>query len=441
MVGAFRTRTAPQAAHPRASVWVEASAGTGKTTVLTDRLLRLMLDGTDPARILCLTFTRAAAAEMANRLDSELGKWATLPTGQLVQTLQQLTGEFADEGTIARARRLFALVLDTPGGIKISTIHAFCQTLLRRFPLEAGISPEFAVIEERGADELLGEAAQNVIVAARRRGDAEITEALAIVADYTAEERFGELMRALAQERGKLRRALRHGHADLRRKLSAALSLVEEATIDSLVEEFCAEDAGDQTLLLAAAAWAEGSDTDSERGTVIADWCTAEPRSRRDMLAAYERVYLTDEGETRKSLITKGAACKADCDVVEILGAEAQRVLQLRRMRAAVVVREATCALVRLGDRLLAEYGEAKALKGVLDFDDLVLTALALLRRPEVAPWVLFKLDGGLDHILIDDAQDTNPAQWQIPAALAEEFFAGEGARTTRRTVFAVGDT
>ena len=213
MVGASHTRTAPWAAHPRASVWVEASAGTGKTTVLTDRLLRLMLEGTDPARILCLTFTRAAAAEMANRLDGELAKWATLPAGELVQTLQQLTGEFADEGTIARARRLFALVLDTPGGIKISTIHAFCQILLRRFPLEASVSPEFAVIEERGADELLGEAAQNVIIAARRRGDPELTEALLIVADYTAEERFGELMRALAQERGKLQRALRHGHA------------------------------------------------------------------------------------------------------------------------------------------------------------------------------------------------------------------------------------
>ncbi len=270
MVGAFHTRTAPWAADPRASVWVEASAGTGKTTVLTDRLLRLMLEGTDPARILCLTFTRAAAAEMANRLDGELSKWATLPAGELVQTLQQLTGEFADEGTIARARRLFALVLDTPGGIKISTIHAFCQTLLRRFPLEAGVSPEFAVIEERGADELLGEAAQNVIIAARRRGDPELTEALAIVADYTAEERFGELMRALAQERGKLQRALRHGHAGLRRKLSAALSLAEETTVESLVEEFCAEDAGDEDGLRAcAAALSRGSVNDRKLGKVL----------------------------------------------------------------------------------------------------------------------------------------------------------------------------
>ena len=193
--------------------------------MLTQRLLRLMLDGTDPARILCLTFTRAAAAEMANRLDGVLAEWATLPDGALARTLYDLTGAYADEATIARARRLFALVLDTPGGIKISTIHAFCQTLLRRFPLEAGIMPEFAVVEERGAAELLAEAAQRVLIAARLGQDPELGEALAIVADYTAEERFGELMQAIAQERGKLSRALSAGHAALRAKLSAMLDV------------------------------------------------------------------------------------------------------------------------------------------------------------------------------------------------------------------------
>jgi ATP-dependent helicase/nuclease subunit A len=441
MVGASRTRSASQAAHPRASVWVEASAGTGKTTVLTDRLLRLMLDGTDPARILCLTFTRAAAAEMANRLDGELAKWATLPTGELVQTLQQMTGQFADEVVIARARRLFALVLDTPGGIKISTIHAFCQTLLRRFPLEAGVSPEFAVIEERGADELLSEAAQSVIIAARERSEPELTEALAIIADHTAEERFAELMQALSQERGKLQRAFCRGHEGLRHQLSAALSLAADATIDTLVEEFCAKGAGDEEgLRAAAAALATGSPADSCRATTIGHWYAAGPTRRRGLLADYERLFLTDDGEIRKSLITKAAAIKAGCNAVEILAAEAGRVLQLRQARAAVIVRDATCALVRLGERLLREYDNAKRLKGVLDFEDLVLTALALLRRRGVAPWVLFKLDGGLDHVLIDEAQDTNPEQWEIVAALAEEFFAGEGARGPIRTVFAVGD-
>ncbi|HEY3911861.1 MAG TPA: double-strand break repair helicase AddA [Stellaceae bacterium] len=427
-------------AGPHSSVWVSASAGTGKTTVLTQRLLRLMLDGTDPARVLCLTFTRAAAAEMANRLDARLAEWATMPPGALAQALRDLTGAFPGEETIARARRLFALVLDAPGGIKIATIHAFCQTLLRRFPLEAGVSPEFAVVEERGAGEALAEAAQKVILAARDGRNPELAEALAIVAGHAAEERFAELMQALAQERGKLRRALADGHSALRQKLSAALSVPVEADAESLVEAFCAADAGDEAGLRAvAAALAAGSSADSKRGAVIAEWCTA-PQRRREMLAAYECIYLTEKGEIREKLITQPAARKAAGDAEAILAIEAQRLRQLREARAGTVLRDATCALARLGEALLRSYDEGKRLAGVLDFDDLVETARDLLRRPGVAPWVLFKLDGGLDHILIDEAQDTNPEQWEIVAALAEEFFAGEGAEDRVRTVFAVGD-
>jgi ATP-dependent helicase/nuclease subunit A len=443
MSGANRVRTAPQAAEPRASVWVAASAGTGKTTVLTERLLRLMLDGTDPARLLCLTFTRAAAAEMANRLDSELARWATVPDGELVQTLQRLTGAYPDEAEMARARRLFALVLDAPGGMKIATIHAFCQNLLRRFPLEAEVSPEFLVAEERGADELLAEAAQRVIIAARAGGDPELTDALAIVTAHTAEERFGELVQALAAERGKLTRALRGGHADLRQKLSAALGIPNEASLARLVAEFCAEGAGGEAQLkMCAAALVCGSAADRPLGKILDAWCSA-PERRQSMLDAYVSAYLTDKHEVKKRLATKKTlriASEAGCDASAALNAEAERVHRFDRTRAAIVVRDATCAIVRLGEALLREYGECKRLRGVLDFDDLVLTALALLRRERVAPWVLFKLDGGLDHILIDEAQDTNPEQWEIVRLLAEEFFAGAGARERIRTVFAVGD-
>jgi ATP-dependent helicase/nuclease subunit A len=443
MSGAYRARTAPQAADPHASVWVAASAGTGKTTVLTERLLRLMLDGTDPARLLCLTFTRAAAAEMANRLDSELARWATLPDGELVHTLQRLTGAYPDEAEMARARRLFALVLDAPGGMKISTIHAFCQNVLRRFPLEAGVSPEFLVVEERGADELLVEAAQRVIIAAREGGDRGLTEALAIVTDHTAEEPFGELMQALAHERGKLSRALRGGHSGLRQKLSAALGIAVEANLVRLVADFCAEGAGNEPeLKMCAAALVRGSVADRPAGKILGAWCSA-PEGRQSMLDAYVSAYLNDKHEIKKRLATKEVlriADEAGCDASAVLLAEAHRVHRFDRTRAAIVVRDATCALVRLGERLLREYAECKRFKGVLDFDDLVLTALALLRREGVAPWVLFKLDGGLDHILIDEAQDTNPEQWEIVRVLAEEFFAGAGAHERIRTVFAVGD-
>jgi ATP-dependent helicase/nuclease subunit A len=444
MAGVSRSRWTAQTGHPRASVWVAASAGTGKTTVLTERLLQLMLDGTDPSHILCLTFTRAAAAEMANRLDRELARWVTLSEGALAETLYELTGMFADPELIARARQLFALVLDTPGGTKISTIHAFCQTLLRRFPLEAGVAPEFVVIEERGAAELLAEAAQRVIIAAREGADSAICEALAIVAEHAAEEQFGELMQALANERGKLRRALEHGFPALRKRLSKTLGLSDRLTLESLVAAFCAADACDEPGLAACASiLAEGSVKDRALAKVLADWCEA-PARRQSMLDSYLAAYLTTrEREIKNSFVTKKtarAACKAGCDAAAVLAAEGARVQKFDKARAALILREATCALVRLGERLLREYDGAKRLKGVLDFDDLVSLTLALLQRPGVAPWVLFKLDGGLDHILIDEAQDTNPEQWQIVAALAEEFFAGAGARSVIRTVFAVGD-
>jgi ATP-dependent helicase/nuclease subunit A len=435
-----------QAAQRRAaatgvSAWVAASAGTGKTKVLTDRLLGLMLDGGDPARVLCLTFTRAAAAEMANRLNERLAEWATLPRDAIACELEELTGRCPDEAMIARARQLFALTLDTPGGVKIATVHAFCQALLRRFPLEAGVSPEFGVLDERGAAEARLEAVESLIVAAREEDPpGDLAEALAVVAGHVVEERFGLLMAQLAGERGKLRHALADGHTALRERLCAATSLPPGTTAEDLVAAFCAEGSGDETgLRKAAAALAVGSSTDQERGAVLVTWCEA-PQQRRQMIEAYAGVYLTDEGEIRKSLITRSAAATAGCDACAILAAEAVRVKNFRETHASAVLVEATAALVRLGNALVRAYEERKLSQGVLDYDDLVAKALDLLQRPGVAPWVLFKLDGGLDHILIDEGQDTNPEQWAIVAALAEEFFAGEGRRDLSRTVFVVGD-
>ena len=143
------------AADPATSVWVAASAGTGKTTVLTDRVLALLLEGTAPERILALTFTKAAAAEMAARIADHLGAWTDRAEAELNETLAALLGHAPDKAETMRARTLFARVLDAPGGMPIQTIHAFCQSLLRRFPLEAGIAPHFSVMDERDSEEML----------------------------------------------------------------------------------------------------------------------------------------------------------------------------------------------------------------------------------------------------------------------------------------------
>ncbi|HEX3883320.1 MAG TPA: double-strand break repair helicase AddA [Stellaceae bacterium] len=426
-----------QALDPAASVWVSASAGTGKTKVLTERLLTLMLDGTDPSRLLCLTFTRAAAAEMVNRVNTKLAEWTTMPAGALHQELVNLLGLRVDEAMHDRARQLFARVLDTPGGAKIATIHAFCQSLLRRFPLEAGVPPEFAVIDERSAKDALAEAGEQVIARARD-GLGELAGALAVVARHAQEDRFGELMSALAAERGKLRAALDDGAAALRARLCDAFGLPAGAAAEDLTATFC--DGGEALDMRGAvAALAQGSVTDRKRAVVLAAWWDG-TGDRPTMAIAYAELFLTKERGIRKQLFTKDAAKKTNLDLGAVLAAEAERVRRHAEACGSAAVIEATGALATLGDALLTAYERHKALHGQLDYDDLVAKTLALLGRDGVAQWVLFKLDGGLDHILIDEAQDTNHDQWEIVSALANEFFAGEGAVGRRRTVFAVGD-
>jgi ATP-dependent helicase/nuclease subunit A len=206
------------AADPEASVWVSASAGSGKTKVLTDRVLSLLLDGTRPERILCLTFTKAAAAEMAVRINRQLSQWATVEDDELEKMLENLTGKAPAEDTARRARQLFARVLDAPGGLKIQTIHAFCQSLLGRFPIEAGLAPHFEVIDERSAAELV-EAARDTVLQ-RSRKDAGLGKALAMVSEHVDERRFGELMGELGRERHRLERFI-EGQAGLDNAVAA----------------------------------------------------------------------------------------------------------------------------------------------------------------------------------------------------------------------------
>ena len=427
-------RAQRRAADPAASVWVAASAGTGKTKVLADRVLSLLLAGTRPHKILCLTFTKAAAAEMANRIARNLADWAVMDEAALAGELAGLLGRPADAGQTVEARRLFARVLDAPGGLAIETIHAFCQSLLRRFPVEAGLAPHFQVMDDRDAGEMLEAAKEDILVG----GGAVV----AAVAGRIHETHFPELLAELVGARGRLQRLLdgAGGLDGAVASMRARLGLEPGEDEAAILAAASAETAFDGAALRRAVpALSEGGKGDNERAAAMAAWLAADQSRRMAGFAAYGRAYLTQGGEVRKALATKAVQARHP-GIVDDLTKEAERLIRVgERLRAASVA-EATAALLALADRLLAAYSRRKEARAALDYDDLILRTRTLLARPGVAPWVLFKLDGGIDHVLIDEAQDTNPDQWAVVRALVADFFAGAGARDDIRTVFAVGD-
>ncbi len=409
-----------------------ASAGAGKTKVLTDRVLALLLKGNAPERILCLTFTKAAAAEMAIRLSQRLGEWAIADDVRLTQELEELTGSKPKPALLSAARRLFARLLDTPGGMRIDTIHAFCQSVLRRFPIEAGIAPHFTVLDERSAAEVLQQARAEVLA------KPELAAALGEIAAHSGEGGFDQLIGEIVHQRAKLELLSADGLERLLARLRDLIGVAAGDTPENIVAQ-ASRDFDDGMVLAAARSLMDSvKPSDRKRGEAIVGWLEA-PAERAARFDAYAACYLTRQDEPRKIIYTKDFLRDEPQEAVT-LDAEGARVMAaVTRCRAATVY-AATAALMRVADALLHSYRRLKQQRAQLDYDDLILITRDLLRRHGVAPWVLFKLDGGLDHILIDEAQDTNPEQWQVIAGLAEEFFTGEGARTLDRTIFAVGD-
>ncbi|WP_041795704.1 double-strand break repair helicase AddA [Pararhodospirillum photometricum] len=440
-----------RAADPQASAWVAASAGTGKTKVLTDRVLRLLLDGASPQRLLCLTFTKAAAAEMANRISGVLAGWAIMPEAALHQALVTLLGRpldpLADTALTLRARRLFAQVLDTPGGPRIQTIHGFCQALLRRFPLEAGIAPHFDILDDREAQVLQGAARERLALVADADPDGALARALAEISPRLDEARFDDLLADLLTRRGPLEAALaaHGGGLALAKAVAHHLGVEPDETAHDVLARACAEEAFDGPALRACLEplLNAGSDKDAERGALMSAFLAeADLDTRVALFPAYAAAFLTKTDETPvKTLCTKGVETRYP-GTRDVLAAEQVRVVRVRERLRKVATARATGALMVLVAAVLEDYRRRKAALGRLDYEDLILATRRLLEETGAAAWVLYKLDGGLDHLLIDEAQDTSPDQWAIPRALADAFFADVATWTPERprTVFAVGD-
>ena len=442
---------AHQAADPSRSAWVGANAGSGKTYILVTRLVRLMLAGVAPEKLLCLTYTRSAAAEMKERLFTLLAEWALLDDDKLSAAIAERLGAMADapqQGEmLARARKLFAQALETPGGLRVQTIHSFCESVLKRFPLEAGLSPQFDLMDDQQAVDMQRQILQRLL---RHPPNQELAEAMALLTRQLAEPDILRLTQHIIDQRAHF--AAQDSAAQLRALAEAA----QKANGDNMTGHMPEPDdiitahaaAHNDTMRRLADLFAgTGSPNDGQQSDRIHQWLALAQAGRwQEGWQILGQVFFTIAGKPRQRLATKALLDDTAFDAALHQWRDSF-VKDMARYRSAVGL-AFTRALLHFGDYLIAGYTDEKARRALLDYDDLISRTNALLTGKAAAAWVLYKIDGGLEHILVDEAQDTSPAQWRVIGALAEEFFAGDGAMAESahaagrgpRTLFAVGD-
>jgi ATP-dependent helicase/nuclease subunit A len=425
------------ASRPDAHVWLSASAGTGKTQVLAARVFRLLLRGVDPGAILCLTFTKAGAAEMAGRINRRLAAWVRMKDEPLGADLLAL-GEQPTPELRAHARTLFAKVLDAPGGgIRISTIHGFCQSLLAAFPMEAGLVPGFRPLEAREEAVLAREALAEMLVAAEAEGRTAPVETIGALSVRLGEGGAEAFLLACAKA-SRAMASLPAGDG-VKPFIRRALDL-PPGDIEAAIAEACSDAAFDHGSLDTVggmnSSWGTGKGL--ERAAIVSAWLDRSPGERAKLLAELHLVWARADGTLRS--FTKGQAPQED-GYADMATALHGHCAELLAMRARAGFADLLADALIVGRDYAAAYARAKRRLGAVDFDDLIQRTVVLLQQDGIGAWVRYKLDRTTEHILIDEAQDTNLDQWTIVDALAEEFFVGEGARgATTRTLFTVGD-
>ncbi|HET8920208.1 MAG TPA: double-strand break repair helicase AddA [Xanthobacteraceae bacterium] len=424
-------------ADPAVSAWVAANAGSGKTHVLAQRVINLLLEGVAPEKILCITFTKAAAANMAKRVFDTLAEWTTLDDAALDEAISSRSEIEPDAPRRALARRLFARALETPGGLKVQTIHAFCTQLLHQFPFEANVAARFDVLDETEQTQLLERLTLDLLLEAARTPESPIGGALAAAITAASDQSFRDAIRAAITAREAVARWFidTGGVEAAIAAMSRQLGLEPGETRDSIEDEFFT-----RSLIMSAewpavaAALEQGGKSDRDQARRFRQLASL-PRS--DRVEAYLDIFCTaNERAARRSIVTQAIK---DKDLVERLAAEQARVCALLERLRAVICRDRSAALLTIAHEIQRRYQTEKDRRGLADYDDLIDKALELLSNVDAA-WVHYKLDFGVDHLLIDEAQDTSSKQWQIVRSLVAEFTAGAGARPATRTVFAVGD-
>ncbi|TRD10027.1 double-strand break repair helicase AddA [Erythrobacter insulae] len=427
------------AANPDDNVWLSASAGTGKTQVLSARVLRLLLrPDVDPSEILCLTFTKAGAAEMATRINAVLARWVRLEPTKLAAELGDLGADIGPK-TQERARTLFAQVLDCPGGgLRIDTIHAFSQWLLANFPEEADLPPGAQPMEDRTRALLAREVLTDLLTSARKTNNTRILDAVTLFTISKAPEALSNwLMRcAKAEDMWAGPTAWQSPMDDRVRQL---LGIPANADANWSFEGLDAEFFPDDQLMAMIPALEEWDTKTAKKCLVfMREWLALDTSARIERFGEFRGNLLKADGTPNMTIKKPREQYPGFAEGHDMVS---QAVLQVEERAALLDLAEFLTAALEIGRDFAIRWQDAKRRESLLDFDDLIRRAAGLLKNSVTADWIRYKLDRQFDHILIDEAQDTNEAQWDIVFALIDDFFSGEGASGDRlRTVFTVGD-
>lgn len=417
-----------RASQPKKSIWVAANAGSGKTRNLITRVARILLQGSLPHKILCLTYTNAAAAEMQTRLFNELGTWSMMSDADLKEKLLDLDDKFflnRPEGQkmLAKARQLFARALESPGGLKIQTIHGFCGSVLRKFPLEVNISPNFKVLDDRKKQIIVQQSLLNLV-----KSNPEIFDNILMELEISDLKQF---INQVLTFRSKLNAefnldsfcacfGLKHQQIDPKQELAEIVNGFPNDIFNIVTQ-----------------ALQRGSKTDLKHAEKLKRMKFS---SDKEKLSILENIFCTDDGKARSLRSYPSKAAKIFEPRLEGLFSKLQKCFldYLAKRNEAIVIKKAQ-VLYDFSHKFFKNYDELKNLEGALDYDDLIIKTQLLLKEHH-SKWVLYKLDGGIDHILLDEAQDTAIEQWEMLVALMDDFFSDDRAVMGERTFYAVGD-
>ena len=417
------------AANPSDNVWVQANAGTGKTSVLVNRLLRILFRSDDikHSGILCLTYTNAGAGEMRNRILAALREWAVASDDELIELLDSVAlHKPATNADIAHAREVFFWYVDNPDALKVKTIHSFCEEILYRFPIEAGISPAWSLVSDMNQRVLLQDAFDRLVNASDLETEkyARVSDAFARIVSQLSEYRLSDLLSILSEQ---YKHFFQVNDTERYRKyfIDTAINFLGINSIPNM-------------------------DISPRELQNIIDFINDRPKNQKGPVKQLEKIFnLTkqyidktiDFEQYKFAYLTTDRTPVKSIKQFDILSCEQERVYRVDQYNINRSVFDDTIALFDLSAAFANIYRDIKQQRNLLDFEDLILYTRQLFRKPDMMGWVLSQLDLSLSHILVDEAQDTSPLHWDILRMLLGDFFVADDTKQDRHSLFVVGDT